>query len=372
MTRTGWTLALLGAVLVAIGVAGGLAVPLVVGAAALFLVAVSWTMSRLPVRVAGRLELDGRHATVGDPATARLVVRNTGRRPSPPSWGRLEALDEVVPLAVPALAPGAEQVIELPLPTRRRAAGSVGPVRVSTGDPFRLSSHSVALGESHDFHVWPRRLPVRWSERGLPRPLEGTVSGGLQSDPLSFAGLRPYVVGDDVRLVHWPTVARTGDLVVRRTLDVSPMRLDVYLEAQPDRWDPARFEHGVSIAASLLESADAAGIPWGLLVGRERFPGSGRSVGDLTRALDVLAGVHPVPNAPALDVSAVRDATVVVVTGRAAPSDHEAMAVLAGKVPWVVLVEVIDPFARTYAPTSSSVEVLRVASLEQFAEEAGP
>jgi uncharacterized protein (DUF58 family) len=372
LTRTGWGVAAWGAVSAALGVTAGVAVPVVVGVAALCLVLFSWTLSRLPVRLSGELELERHRVTVGEPATARLVVRNESRRPSPPMWGRLDALGEVVPLAIPALAASAERVIELPLPTRRRASGSVGPVHVTSADPFRLSRHAVRLGDAHEFFVWPRRAPVSWGERGLMRPTEGTVSGGLQDDPLSFAGLRPYVVGDDVRLVHWPSVARTGDLVVRRTLQVSPQRLEVALEVRSDRWDPARFEHGVSIAASLLESADAAGIPWGVLFGADRVPGSGRSTADLVGVMDRLAGVRTEPAAAALDVAAIRDATVVVITGRTTPEDHGLLAVLAPRVASLVLVEVVDPFARAYAPSSSSVEVLRVASLEQFAAESVP
>lgn len=371
MTRSGGTIAAFGAALLAYGIGGQVAVAIVIGVAALLLVAVSWILSRLPVTIAGQLALDQQQVTVGDRTVAKLTVRNGGRRASAPVWGRLEALDETVPLAIPSLAPGAELTTDLPLPTRRRAAGAVGPVKVTSGDPFRLSQHSVAIGGSHEFFVWPRRLPVSWGQRGLPRALEGTVSGGLQSDPLSFAGLRPYVMGDDVRLIHWPTVARSGDLVVRRTPDLSPSRLDVYLEARSDRWDAARFEHGVSIAASLLESADLSGIPWGLMFGGERFDGSGRGPGDLSRVLNSLAAVRTRSDATPLDVTALRDATVLLISGRAVPKDHEAMAVLATKVTSVTLIEVVDEFARTYPPTSPTVKVVRVASLEQFAEECG-
>lgn len=71
--------------------------------------------------------------------------------------------------------------------------------------------------------VAPRALPVDWHP--APAPVHGEV------DPVGSAGrsgdlvrsVRPYVSGDPANLVHWPSTARTGSLVVRELERPSPV-----------------------------------------------------------------------------------------------------------------------------------------------------
>ena len=44
----------------------------------------------------------------------------------------------------------------------------------------------------------------------------GLRSQGLHHEGDEFHALRPYVIGDDLRRVHWPATAHSGDLVVRQ------------------------------------------------------------------------------------------------------------------------------------------------------------
>lgn len=67
----------------------------------------------------------------------------------------------------------------------------------------------------HSVEVAPRTLAVTW----LPSP--APVEGGLDEGALAghsgdlVRSVRPYVGGDPPQLVHWPSTARLGQLVVR-------------------------------------------------------------------------------------------------------------------------------------------------------------
>ena len=55
------------------------------------------------------------------------------------------------------------------------------------------------------------------------------------SDPLSgFVSLREYVDGDDPRLIHWPTSARMGTLMLREHVELRRPEFTVVLDAVDD------------------------------------------------------------------------------------------------------------------------------------------
>ena len=58
-----------------------------------------------------------------------------------------------------------------------------------------------------------RRLPLATAMRS-PRPAPTPERLGRSGD--EFYSLRPYVVGDDLRRVHWPSTARRDELIVRQ------------------------------------------------------------------------------------------------------------------------------------------------------------
>ncbi len=75
--------------------------------------------------------------------------------------------------------------------------------------------HEVLL--PHAVEVAPRSISVSW----LPAPAPVEVASGADHTALAsptgdlVRSVRPYVSGDPPHLVHWPSTARTGDLVVR-------------------------------------------------------------------------------------------------------------------------------------------------------------
>ena len=140
-----------------------------------------------------------------------------------------------VPLA--ELPPGSSTTVRIPVPTSVRGVLTLHPVGVWCEDPFRLFASRAAMGPSAHMIVCPvpdmaeaARLPAHAVLTGRPAdPRPGaTPSASVAGDDLS--SLRPYVPGDRLTRLHWPALARTGELVVRgksSRLDRLPMPVEV-------------------------------------------------------------------------------------------------------------------------------------------------
>jgi uncharacterized protein (DUF58 family) len=95
---------------------------------------------------------------------------------------------------------------------------------------------------------------------GHDDPLDGASQRALAavaSDDL--ATLRPYVVGDDLRRVHWPSSAHADTLLVRRDEERWQGQLTVLLDGRAAVLDAEEFEAAVSAAASLVHALAGAG-----------------------------------------------------------------------------------------------------------------
>jgi len=70
-----------------------------------------------------------------------------------------------------------------------------------------------------------------------------------------FYALRPYVVGDDLRRVHWRSTARRDELMVRQDELPWQGRVTVLLDVRRTTHTPASFELAVSAAASVVTAS---------------------------------------------------------------------------------------------------------------------
>lgn len=107
--------------------------------------------------------------------------------------------------------------------------------------------------------VWIAPAPVdtRWrAEASDRRSTDGASRQPSHSGDV-VRSVRPYVVGDPAHLVHWPTSARTGDLVVREL--EPPADLLVAVVVHLDGVDVARDDTVAGCAAGLVEAISDAG-----------------------------------------------------------------------------------------------------------------
>ncbi|MEV5819659.1 DUF58 domain-containing protein [Micromonospora haikouensis] len=204
----------------------------------------------------------------GEPARMVLTVRNAGRLRAANLLAEDRCGDRTVPVPVLRLRPGRDTTVDYDVPTDRRGVVPVGPLRVTRRDPLGL----VALARSYSavVPVWvhPRIHPLTAVPTGAGRSLDGRVDGVPQGS-ITFDSLREYVVGDELRRVHWRTSARVGELMVRENVDTSLPRIVVLLDnratAHPGR-DPESFESACEAAASVVAAALRADLPVSLLL----------------------------------------------------------------------------------------------------------
>lgn len=283
------------------------------------------------------LELRRRHRDsriqVGDPFVEQAILES---RPGPSQWWpRLwvevhdrstlpgHYLDRVV-----SLGPLGRRVWELRSTCKQRGRFTLGPVVLTSGDPFGLFRASRKVADSSTVIVYPRIVDLPRFGR-LPGELPG---GSLQGSRVPFStpnvsGVREYRPGDPFNHIHWPTTARTERLMVREfELDPSAdiwLALDLCRDVQVGEGPESTEEYAVTIAASLGRHFLSQGRSVGLISQPATLP-SDRGPGQLDRLLEVLAIVRASSHLTldallAAEVSRfVRSSTLVVITASTA------------------------------------------------------
>ncbi len=111
---------------------------------------------------------------------------------------------------------------------------------------------------------------------------------------VTFHRLREYVIGDDLRKVHWPSTARVGKLVVRQYVDTAQPYTVVLVDLRPEVYSSESFEEAMDVAASVVTSLSAREAPVQLRTTTgERLGGAGHR--DPDRLVDFLTDLTPDP-----------------------------------------------------------------------------
>jgi uncharacterized protein (DUF58 family) len=263
LTRSGWGV-LAGAAGLLIGgrLLGAFELYLLgAGVAALVVVALLAThLSRLELGLTRVLVPARVHA--GSAARVELGIANHGTRRS----AVLRLHDAVsgtrgAHLLLSTLAPSEHTRAAYQLPTDRRGALVIGPLEVVVGDPFGLSeSRTEGLGTTQ-LIVYPHiiDLPALDLATGYDPQATARRPNALGRVGDDFYALRPYVHGDDLRRVHWPSVAHTGELMIRQHEMPWQERTTVLLDVRTYGHTATSFELAASAAASILVAASGRG-----------------------------------------------------------------------------------------------------------------
>jgi len=380
LTGRGW--AILAAAIVSLGagwvlglkdlflVGCGLVVVLIVARLYLAMVTPDVAASRrvLPARV---------HA--GGSSRVELSLVNRSRRRSPILSVR-DPFDDGSRWArflVAPLEPGEVARAAYRLPTDQRGVFDLGPLQVSVTDPFGLVGTTFIAAPLTRLTVFPHidQVAPPPSSHG-DDPLAGADHPrGLTGTGEDFYALRPYVRGDDLRKVHWPSSAKADDLMLRQDEMPWQSRSIVVLDTRAAVCPPPALEILVSAAASLVV---AAGRHDGLqrLLSTAGFDSrSTGGAGHMEAILEHLASVRQsgeglVPLLGTLRRGAAGGALVVLTTTLAPTSDLEAVASLRGRFASVTLVVVEgsawgDPAPPR--PLPGAVHPVRVSAEVSFA-----
>ncbi|KQR86564.1 DUF58 domain-containing protein [Microbacterium sp. Leaf179] len=197
-------------------------------------------------------------------ARAEVVVRAGLRSALPASAGRWS---DVVPAGLAGRARGsfpAAAAVELRYDVVGAARGihSLGPLEVTTTDPFGVLRRRLRLGRPTPVTVAPAvidlaALPSASGEAGGTRQT-AALQLGQGADNLVA---RPYAPGDSMRRIHWRATAHRDMLMVRQEEQESSPAATVVLDRAVSRWSPAAalapasdpaFETAVSACVSVL------------------------------------------------------------------------------------------------------------------------
>ncbi|MDP9794240.1 uncharacterized protein (DUF58 family) [Catenuloplanes nepalensis] len=325
-TRNGWSVAAATVVLLAAAFLLGYPELAVFGFASLaaLLVAGAWMLAR--PRLAVQREIRPMRVTAGESAAAILTVTNeTGRR-CPPIIAKDSVDGSAVRVPVPSLAARDTHRTGYPLPARRRGIYPVGPLTVEHTDPLRLMAMPKRYSAASTLYVHPVVDPVRPLPTGESHDQDGATSSRAPQGGIAFHSLREYVHGDDRRLVHWRSSARTGRLMVRHHTIPNEPRILVVLDTSAAAYaDGESFESAVRAAASLCAAALGGGFPLRLCTTAGEAMNAGEGGHERTAVLDLLAAVRRDVADPGLAVlpSLVPDEGAVslgVVTGVPGPA----------------------------------------------------
>jgi uncharacterized protein (DUF58 family) len=150
-----------------------------------------------------------------------------------------------------------------PAPTERRGVFTFRQIRLWCFDSFGLFAQVVAVGPSATIAVHPVPTHTDVDEsllQGEPGTQEIPVltAPPRRDDLGDFAGIRPYVPGDRLRLLYWPALARTGELMVRHFEETGPRRVQVIADVRPQLGE-AGIEQVLAAAAGVGLRALALG-----------------------------------------------------------------------------------------------------------------
>lgn len=233
----------------------------------------------------------------------------------------------------------------------RRGRFRLGPVTITSSDPFGLFQLHRHLDLTSHFVVYPLTFPLPYFN-----PPVGELVGGealhrrTHYVTTNVSGVRDYAPGDGFNRIHWPSSARTGRLIVKE-FELDPIA-DIWLlldlerrvqaglsfdelkepeysglpwEERPEiRLEASTEEYIVSIAASMarhfLRQDRAVGLVTYPRYGHREIAQSDRGERQEARIMEILAVSHAEGRIPLNDVIAAegarftRNTTVIIVT----------------------------------------------------------
>jgi uncharacterized protein (DUF58 family) len=208
--------------------------------------------------------LSSSRAFPGTRVRVELEVRNTGR-----SRSGVLLLEDRLPsglgrgarAVLGGIPPRGRQTVSYSVRARSRGRYRVGPLTAYVTDPFGLARATFTFPGQEELIVYPE-------VEDLEPPRSSAAGGGAGSSRArhllrageEFFMMRQYEEGDDLRRIHWPSVAKTGQLMIRQheaaRRSAATVFLDTRATALPSG-DP--FERAVSAAASVAGAYARAG-----------------------------------------------------------------------------------------------------------------
>ncbi len=209
-------------------------------------------------------------------------------------WTPTLSIQERLPngRSITASLAGKGRALSFETPPLQRGLNLIGPTIARRTDFFGLVHRTSSKANSSPLIVWPARTRIGSSavRKLLVDPTSEPRIGAMKPGrPVAaFEGdLRAYVPGDEPRRIHWPSSARTGNLVVRTDASmVSDNRYVFTIDLDTSHHSSESFELLLSVATSLVLAL--LPVPVGSLQREDQF--------DDDLVIEVLEGEHsPTP-----------------------------------------------------------------------------
>lgn len=272
------------------------------------------------LRIARRLGAAAVHN--GDTVQVTLAIRNPGKR----TIRNIAISDEVAELGVAgfeiaAISGGETANATYRVMCRPRGVYRVGPVSATSSDPLGLAELPAPPGPADHLIVYPtvehfKGFPV---VRGQDPSLAASRPEHAQRGGEDFYTLREYQRGDDLRRVHWPSSAKTEQLMIRQLETPWQSRALVMLDVRATVYESSdAFETAVSGAASVVTHLVKSGFDADLWAGDPKAMDASR----YGAAMEKLALVQPSDDVDLMAVATrIRQkgggGALVIVTGTA-------------------------------------------------------
>jgi uncharacterized protein (DUF58 family) len=211
-------------------------------------------MGRGPVPCLGLPPPEGRWSPRGDDRSADRQPRLA------PAMARVARL--------PCPEAGTTDSCLFPVPTGRRGVLVLPPLRCWAHDPLGLFASPGPLTPAATAVIHPAPLDPG-------QPTTGVVAARAGEDPAGSSrsgsglgeleGIRPYVLGDRLSLLHWPAKARYGTWFVRQFGADGASTVPLVLDDRAGVHRKAEFERLLSAMVWALDDAMEGGCPVHLL-----------------------------------------------------------------------------------------------------------
>jgi uncharacterized protein (DUF58 family) len=167
------------------------------------------------------------------------------------------------------IAPGRSAVTPINVVPKRRGLHTLTNFQISTSFPFGFVKRAL-MGRADDAiliypalgTVSPRLLSMcRSAERG------GANMKPRRNGADEFYGVKEFRPGENPRWIHWKRSARTGELVSKEMVQISPPKLliliDTFVES-PTLAEHTAVEKSIAMAASLASGSMDSGMAVGM------------------------------------------------------------------------------------------------------------
>ncbi len=262
----------------------------------------------------GRVHID-------EPCLVTLAVQNPDRQRTP-----LIMAEEFVdyPLGdrprfvIPPMRDGERRLMRYTVRSHTRGRHRLGPLGIRVRDPFGLTTRTAAHSGHTEIVVLPRVVALSPARaKGSELGAEGSIPHMVALHGEDDVSIREYRDGDDLRRIHWPATARTGELMVRQEDRPATRRATVLLDTRASghlgHGSSASFEWSVTAAASVVCHLLDLGYAVHLLTAQPRSEAHVHQDVTLDAALDTLAEAAPTPDESFADV--LRSASAVTAAG---------------------------------------------------------